>query len=710
MKKSVIIQETVMKNIMKIVLLFILLSYFSVAACKKNDAQPGYGTIDPVRTVHSFAGKNRVKLTWKLPTNEQIKKCVIVWNGTKDSVIVRISSGTNTVSEIIDELQEGSYSFVIYAYDKHGNTSKKVTVKESVYGDRYEDSLKNRPVRSVNKSFSDNGETVIQWGDAAPHTVGTEVRYQDATGAFHDIFTEQFINKTDIKDYKRGNLLEYRTLYVPELHAIDTFYSAYDTIQIAGIPDYSFAGYEQNAKAIPLVSVKQTVVPASGDDGARIQQAIDAVSQMPLINGFRGTVLLKAGNYEVEHSLVIAAGGVVLRGEGQGENGTVITATGKKQYQLIQILGGGKAIESGRVDITGKVPVGSVKIPVTDASSFHVGDSIIVTKTPNQNWIQTLQMEQYGWTASGYKIGHRRVIKKITGDTLYVGIPMVDSWQPEYGGGYVTHYSWQGRIAHCGVENLRLKSDYSSDEDESHGWIGVSISSAVNCWVRNVTALYFGYACVGIYHSDFNTVQDCALLDPKSITTGGRKYSFYIDKGMGNLFQRCFTRGGRHDFVTGSRVTGPNVFLDCYATQTHSDIGPHHRWATGILFDNIYGGQIHVQNRGSYGSGHGWAGVQTMLWNCYGSDIIIQSPQIGQNWAVGCTGGSITGHGPFSDREGYIESWGTPVQPRSLFLNQLKKRLGTDAVDRITISAQRSGSVWNALKSWAGNEHPLEGL
>jgi hypothetical protein len=479
---------------------------------------------------------------------------------------------------------------------------------------------------------------------------------------------------------------------------------------IENIPDFSFAGYERNEQSIPLVPVKEIVDTAPGDDGQRIQNAIDAVAEMPLIKGFRGAILLKAGHYEVKQPLILSSSGIILRGEGQGENGTVIIATGTTKYNFIRVKGGGSDLETTRSLITGDLTSGDIKIPVADAGIFHAGDTVMVTKTPNDHWIDTLQMAQYGWTASGYRIGHRRIITKIAGDTLYVDIPMVDFFRQRFGGGYVAKVSSPGRIAHCGIENMRLVSLYKDDHDEQHGWEAITLTRTVDSWVRNVTALYFGYGCVGIYQSDFNTIQDCAMLDPKSITTGGRKYSFYIGKGLGNLFERCYTRGGRHDFVTGSHVTGPNVFLDCYATETHADIGPHHRWATGILFDNIDGGQINVQNRGSYGSGHGWAGVQIMLWNCHGSSFIVQSPEIGENWAVGCSGGRMTSKGPFSSRRGYEESWGAPVQPRSLFLNQLRKRLGEDAVKRITITGQRNGSIWNELRAWAGDGKPLKGI
>jgi hypothetical protein len=167
---------------------------------------------------------------------------------------------------------------------------------------------------------------------------------------------------------------------------------------------------------------------------------------------------------------------------------------------------------------------------------------------------------------------------------------------------------------------------------------------------------------------------------------------------MGNLFQRNYTRNGRHDYVTGSRVTGPNVFLDCYSDHMFSDTGPHHRWATGLLFDNIRAGEVRVRNRGSSGSGHGWAGNTTMFWNLHSvvGDIWVDSPKGGMNWGIGCVGRTQTG-------SGYWDQWGTPVLPRSLYLQQLKDRLGEDAVKNITIPAQLEGDIYQLLGDWAGD-------
>ncbi|WP_207535299.1 hypothetical protein [Desertivirga arenae] len=470
------------------------------------------------------------------------------------------------------------------------------------------------------------------------------------------------------------------------------------------VPDFSGAGYSGGGVALPEVSVKKTISPIAGDNRINIQNAINEVAELPPdVNGYRGAVLLKAGVYDVEGALQITKSGIVIRGEGQGSTGSIIRATKRAQHSLIEIKGTGSGtgeITGTRKKITtGYVPTGSNTFDIENAEGIIAGDEIAVYRVPNKQWVDDIQMSQYGWTADGYDIAYERKVLSVSANTITLDAPVVDPLQTKYGGGYIFKTNISGRVNNCGVENLRLTSVYVNDDDEKHGWVAVELIRAENCWVKQVTALYFGYACVSISdQSIYNTVEECAMLDPKSETTGGRKYSFNLEAGASfNLFQRCFTRGGRHDFVTGSRVPGPNVFLDSYATDTYADIGPHHRWATGLLFDNIYGGEIRTQNRKDMGSGHGWAGAQSMFWNCksYKNDIKVESPKGARNWGIGCTGLARNGNG-------YWESWGVNVNPRSLYLAQLKERMGEVAVNKVTTEAQRKGNIFNLLKNWAG--------
>jgi hypothetical protein len=456
------------------------------------------------------------------------------------------------------------------------------------------------------------------------------------------------------------------------------------------IPDFSNAGYKGGGVRIPDLPVRETLTAVQGDCRQLIQDAIDRVSALaPDANGYRGAVLLKAGIYPVEGSLMISASGVVLRGEGNLVNGTVLIATQKTQYNLIVLQGSG----SGYAEVSGSkvriasayVPTGTKIIEVATGHNFQAGDKVVVQKTPNDAWITVLNMAQYGWTASAYKTTYERQIVAVDGNQLTLDIPVMDPIEDQYGGGEVYKSAMSGRISNCGVENMRIESSFASSTDESHGWNAVVLNRVENSWVRQVIAKYFGFGAVNITNmSRYNTIEDCGMIDPKSQTTGGRKYSFNLEtNSTGNLIQRCMAWGGRHDYVSGSKVPGPNVFLDCVADNTFDDIGPHHRYSTGQLYDNVYGGAIRVQNRGASGSGHGWSGAQILFWNCrsYKNNIEVESPPTARSWGIGCVGLTQT-------NTGYWESWGVPVLPRSLYLQQLQERLGASAVTQITTADQ----------------------
>ncbi len=171
------------------------------------------------------------------------------------------------------------------------------------------------------------------------------------------------------------------------------------------------------------------------------------------------------------------------------------------------------------------VPSGATMFTLSDVTGLTVGDSIKIVRTPNDTWINTLDMAQYGWIAANYRTKYERVITAIDGSTITINVPVVQAMEDQFGGGEVYKETVHGRLVNCGVESMLLTSVYASDIDEQHGWNGISLTQTAHCWVQNVTARYFGYACVMLDWAFNTTVQNCAMLDPKSITTGGRTCS-----------------------------------------------------------------------------------------------------------------------------------------------------------------------------------------
>lgn len=454
------------------------------------------------------------------------------------------------------------------------------------------------------------------------------------------------------------------------------------------IPDYSYVGYHHSEKTPPKIEIKKTIKPVRGDNLKHIQKAIDALGALkPNSKGHRGALLLKAGVYPVNGTLKINKSGIIIRGEGKS---TILIANKKNKSNFIVFEGASSPVIKSATTKKIKdpyVPIGAQSVIVENDHNFKPGDNIMIEKKPNQQWIDLLGMDDLtttdskdrNWTVEEYTMTYRRKIKKVIDNKIIFDAPIVDIIDSTYAEGSISKYSWRGKIEEVGIENIQLNSYYASKEDENHAWNAVSFKNVENGWATKVYANYFTYSCINIERSSMKiTVDACEMRNHKGRVWGGRMYSFNI-AGEQNLIKNCISDKGRHAFVTGARVAGPNVFLNSKALHALSISGPHHRWSTGVLFDTIEvkGDNIGVENRRNSGSGHGWAGTSIMFWNCIAKEILIQDPPGDHtNWALGCTGKHINVGccGPV-EPYGYIYSKNKEIKPKSLFKKQLKDRL-----------------------------------
>ena len=176
------------------------------------------------------------------------------------------------------------------------------------------------------------------------------------------------------------------------------------------LPDFSVCGYQGGGIALPDAPVKATLAPQAGssDDTVRIQAALDTVGALPLDakTGLRGAVVLQAGTFRVGGPLFIRASGVVFRGSGPGENGTLVMATGNKAYSLVTVAGGTfkqASGESERKVTETYVPVGAKTVTVADENGLKVGDRVILRRNSNEAFIHALGMDSITPRASDPK-------------------------------------------------------------------------------------------------------------------------------------------------------------------------------------------------------------------------------------------------------------------------------------------------------------------
>ena len=448
------------------------------------------------------------------------------------------------------------------------------------------------------------------------------------------------------------------------------------------IPDFSFAGYRAGENAIPDVTVKAFVPHIATDATATVQAAINYVATLkPDVKGFRGAVLLDKGTFKVSGILQIKESGIVLRGSGAENNGTVLLATGTDRGAVVSISGIANQVLKDKFEIADAyTPLGSTTIALKSVKNIKKGDRVLVNTPITQQWIDSLEMKDFGgetgwigWKKDDFVIRADREVTQVQGNKITIDAPLTNALNEKLAVSDVTVYNWSGRINSIGVENLTLKSNFdtTNPKDEQHRWYGVSIQNAEDVWVRQVNFEQFAGGAVSILKSAKRiTVEDCISTNPISEIAAFRRNTFYTE-GQQTLFQRCYSEYGYNDFAVGGYATaGPNVFLQCQSYLPYSFSGSIGSWATGMLFDVVLidGNALSFKNLGQDGRGIGWNAANSVIWETSASKIDNFSPPTADNWVFGVWA-QWAGNGHWNDVNSHIN-------PRSLYYALLEQRLG----------------------------------
>ena len=478
------------------------------------------------------------------------------------------------------------------------------------------------------------------------------------------------------------------------------------------IMDFSTAGYMGGGVALPTVPVQRTVQPSGGtNDAPAIQAAIDAVSALPLKNGFRGAVRLGPGNFTCSQTLFLPASGVVLRGSGSGPSGTVIHMTGPRHSAILIGPGrgrGGPSIDDNEpaggmpgetptnefvgaetVITDAYVPSGATAFAVANTKGFSVGDQIAIRRPTTAAWVKfegmdNLQRDGHAqtWIAPTRSEISVRTIAAIAGNRLTLDLPLSDSYDAKYlnpPGTTVTRLKPPTRTTQVGVEHLRIQCPPLEIAYGQAPYSAIRVNGD-DCWVNDVY-------CDETMNSTTLAGRRITMRDVVVSHTypnlGASKPTDFSIEGSQILIDRCHVTGDNEYFVwTASLYPGPNVVLNSTFRGHGSRIQPHMRWSSGLLVDNctLPEGGIDFANRGVAGSGHGWTMAWAVAWNCIAGTYVIQNPPGAMNWAIGCIGRRGQTARYFDDApilpEGVFDAYGTPVAPQSLYLAQLRERLG----------------------------------
>jgi hypothetical protein len=455
------------------------------------------------------------------------------------------------------------------------------------------------------------------------------------------------------------------------------------------IMDFSHAGYMGGGVAIPNAPVKTTLKPSGSDDTAAIQKAISEVS----VTG--GALLLAPGTFSCSNAIVISANGVVLRGS--GTNATTIKLTGAPHNGITvkSSIASRPIVEFTTKIADAYVPSGTTKFSVQDASGFAVGDTIEIRKPVTEAWIKFMDMDDLvrdgkaqTWIRAGNNLVHERKVAAISGKTLTVDVPLPDSFDAKYlnpPGTTVVKIKPPARISQVGIENLRIEAPLQAISHTEKHFTAIRMD-AEDSWLRSLL-IEETMNSVGINGRRI-TAQN-VVINRKAKHQGSSKPAEFAPNGTQVLLDRCSGSADNVWYVaSGGGISGPIVLLNCnFSGDGH--VEAHQRWSTGMLYDNcrVPGGGMEFRNRGSMGSGHGWGMGWGVAWNCEAKEFVIQNPPGAMNWMIGCIGENKLTPRPFGKGpplpEGTTDSVGGHVTPQSLYLAQLKERLGPRALESI---------------------------
>lgn len=177
-------------------------------------------------------GLNRIELSWLLLSDPKIHKYKLYWNNRKDSIVnvVQKTNNVDTVRLMLKDMREGTYFFEIFTFDKEGNTSVATTGIGKVYGENYQSSLLPRTYRSARR-VGDGVE--FNWTQSEETLQKVELSYVDNQGKTVRKIIPKLADLDTLYDFPNAGSFQYRSLFLPDTNALDTFYTAPKTYKVS---------------------------------------------------------------------------------------------------------------------------------------------------------------------------------------------------------------------------------------------------------------------------------------------------------------------------------------------------------------------------------------------------------------------------------------------------------------------------------------------
>ncbi len=211
-----------------------------VTACTDWDDfkkyQQGGEIVYPGRgdTVLIASGRDRMQLKWLLSGDPSVSKFKLFWNNKADSLEGMVPADLigDTLGVMIDPLPEGSYNFEMFSLDAKGNKSVPLRFNGRTFGATYESGLLNRSIGSA--AYDDSLKVLeVLWNEPDTVNIATELRYIGTDSKTKSVTVAPEATSSQIKDWKPGSILSYRSTFKPNRKAIDAFTAPkFDTLSV----------------------------------------------------------------------------------------------------------------------------------------------------------------------------------------------------------------------------------------------------------------------------------------------------------------------------------------------------------------------------------------------------------------------------------------------------------------------------------------------
>jgi hypothetical protein len=205
-----------------------------------------------------IAGEGRILFQGLLINSPNVKTVTVSWNDGNNSHPITVPSSSNDtvlIEEFLPNMEEGTYTFEVRTTDSKGHQSLKQSDVGTSYGALFRSTLSQRYVE-IKVNDHQLSQALISGGITTNELVGTEVRYTATGNTQKVVWLSPDVSIDTIKDLDDLSSLEYRSLYLPEETARDTFKLDWEPITpLAVYTAWTVAAYSTAQSTTPAARI-----------------------------------------------------------------------------------------------------------------------------------------------------------------------------------------------------------------------------------------------------------------------------------------------------------------------------------------------------------------------------------------------------------------------------------------------------------------------